>query len=110
MWKAFREGLTPADLWELRVIQIITLIRFRFVWEGSCFNSSVILQDTDKAEPNAKRLTRLWEEEKRIGGKDASFTKVVWRFGKTRFYVCIFLMIVSVIFQFLGPVSTLHIK
>lgn len=65
----------------------------------------IAYQDIDKAEPNARRLTHLWEDEKRNAGKDASFTKVVWRFGKTRFYVCIFLMIVSVIFQFLGPVS-----
>ncbi|ODM95653.1 Multidrug resistance-associated protein 9 [Orchesella cincta] len=77
MWKAFKHGLTPSDLWELK--------------------------DVDKAEPNAKRLSRLWEEEKRQAGKQASFVKVVWRFGKTRFYVCIFLMIFSVIFQFLGP-------
>jgi hypothetical protein len=63
------------------------------------------LQDVDKAERNAKRLTRIWEEEKlRAGIENASFMKAVWRFGKTRFYVCIVLMIISVILQFLGPV------
>ncbi|CAL8122454.1 unnamed protein product [Orchesella dallaii] len=77
MWKAFRQGLTASDLWELK--------------------------DVDKAEPNAKRLNRLWNEEKLQAGKQASLVKAVWRFGKTRFYVCIFLMIFSVIFQFLGP-------
>ncbi|CAG7725355.1 unnamed protein product [Allacma fusca] len=82
MWKALRSGLTKDDLWELH--------------------------DNDKAERNARRLNRLWEQEKIRKGRDASFFRCVWQFGKTRFFVCIFLMLFTVIFQFLVPAWILN--
>ncbi|XP_071446221.1 ATP-binding cassette sub-family C member 5-like [Hetaerina americana] len=77
MWKAYRQGLTVEDLFEL--------------------------QEADCAESNARRLEPLWCEEERQNGINASLPLVVWRFVRTRAIVAMALMVFAVIFQFIGP-------
>ena len=71
----------------------------------------------DDAIRNAARFERLWEAEKRKckeANEDRdrnsdqvkpSLSKVVWQFGKTRFLITIFLVTLSMFFQFVGPVQ-----
>ncbi|KAG8233856.1 hypothetical protein J437_LFUL006879 [Ladona fulva] len=77
MWKAYREGLTVDDLYDL--------------------------QEMDLSERSARRLERMWCEEERKKGKNASLPLVVWRFVRTRSIVAMGLMVFAVIFQLLGP-------
>ena len=75
------------------------------------------LSSEDDARINAERFAKLYEEEvqrcKTINiNKDSdnkvkpSLAKVAWRFGKTRFIVALVLVMLSMVFQFLGPVSS----
>ena len=34
-----------------------------------------------------------------------SLSKVAWRFGRTRFIISLFLVMLAMVFQFLGPVK-----
>lgn len=77
MWKAFRRGLTEDDLYDL--------------------------QASDRAEPNARRLERLWHEHVEQSGEKSSLSHVIWRFCRTRAIVAMVLMVLAIIFQFLGP-------
>ena len=68
------------------------------------------LSSEDDARRNAERMQRLWDEEvaacKLVTTDTArpSLSRVVWRFGKTRFLVALCLVFFSMIFQFIGPV------
>ncbi|GLH12006.1 Multidrug resistance-associated protein 5 [Gryllus bimaculatus] len=77
MWKAFRHGLTVDDLYELQM--------------------------SDRAEPNAHRLEKLWNDHVRTYGEKSSLSSVVWRFCRTRCIVAMTFMVLAVIFQFMGP-------
>ena len=78
------------------------------------------LYKTDEPEDamkNAARFERLWnceidkckeENEKRNSKSDEkkpSLSRVAWQFGRTRFIVCLFLIVLSMLFQFAGPVG-----
>ena len=78
--------------------------------------------DTDQPEDamkNAKRFERLWESEKkrctRINSTrdqkeehiHPSLSRVAWQFGKTRFLIALILVVLSMVFQFTGPVRFL---
>ena len=65
---------------------------------------------------HAERMQRIWDEEVlatklRRKNKDEdtkpSLSRVVWRFGRTRFLIAICLVFISEILQFVGPVSIL---
>ncbi|XP_076037140.1 ATP-binding cassette sub-family C member 5-like isoform X2 [Oratosquilla oratoria] len=79
MWKAFRKGLTPDDLWTL--------------------------QHEDGAEVSTARLERLWEDEKRRAGPDGEpeLYNAVWKFVRTRVWVSVVISILQNVLQFLGP-------
>lgn len=77
MWKAYRHGLSEEDLYELHT--------------------------ADRAESNACRLESAWHDRVRQQGFEASLFSVVWRFCRTRAIVATLLMVLAVIFQFLGP-------
>ena len=68
------------------------------------------LSSEDDARRNAERMQRLWDEEVaacKLASTDTarpSLSRVVWRFGKTRFLVALCLVFFSMIFQFIGPV------
>jgi len=64
-----------------------------------------MFQASDRAEPNAHRLERLWHEHVAQSGEKSSFSYVIWRFCRTRCIVAMLFMVFAVIFQFLGPVS-----
>ena len=60
-------------------------------------------------------MQRIWDEEvlaaklarKNNSDDEAkpSLSRVVWRFGRTRFLIAIWLVFISEILQFVGPVS-----
>ncbi|KAK3927988.1 Multidrug resistance-associated protein 5 [Frankliniella fusca] len=77
MWKAYRRGLSEDDLYELHT--------------------------ADRAESNAGRLESAWHDRVRQQGFEASLFSVVWRFCRTRAIVATTLMVLAVIFQFMGP-------
>ncbi|XP_033609843.1 multidrug resistance-associated protein 5 isoform X2 [Cryptotermes secundus] len=77
MWKAYRHGLSEEDLYDL--------------------------QASDRAEPNAHRLERLWHEHVAQNGEKSSLSHVMWRFCRTRCIVAMVFMAFAVVFQFLGP-------
>ena len=61
-------------------------------------------------------MQRIWDEEvlaaklTRKNNSDEtkpSLSKVVWKFGRTRFLIAICLVFISEILQFVGPVSIL---
>ena len=61
-------------------------------------------------------MQRIWDEEvlaAKLARKNnseetkPSLSKVVWKFGRTRFLIAIFLVFISEILQFVGPVSIL---
>ena len=66
---------------------------------------------------NAERFERLWEEEKDKSRQlnanrdpksepiKPSLSKVAWTFGKTRFIISLTLVVLSMFFQFAGPVE-----
>ena len=67
---------------------------------------------------NAERFERVWEEEKRRCQKinedkkskqekhvRPSLSRAAWQFGRTRFIVCLVLVVISMFLQFAGPVS-----
>lgn len=64
-----------------------------------------MLQASDRAEPNARRLERLWHQHVAQNGEKSSLSLVMWRFCRTRCIVAMVFMMLAVIFQFLGPVS-----
>jgi len=64
-----------------------------------------VFQASDRAEPNARRLERLWHEHVAQSGEKSSLSYVIWRFCRTRVIVAMLFMLFAVIFQFLGPVS-----
>ena len=37
-----------------------------------------------------------------------SLSKVAWRFGRTRFIISLFLVMLAMVFQFLGPVKQIR--
>ena len=76
MVKANKVGLTKADLFTLA--------------------------DSDKAKTNAERLQRIWEE---LPEERRTMSRAVWMFARTRIVVALLLMMLSLILQFLGPVS-----
>ena len=60
------------------------------------------LADSDKAKTNAERLQRIWEE---LPEDRRTMSRAVWIFARTRILVALLLMMVSLILQFIGPVS-----
>ena len=78
MWRAFRRGLSIEDVYDLSV--------------------------DDDCKTNAACIAELWYEEKKHHGKP-SFKSVIWRFGKSKFILGMFLMVLTSITQFLGPVN-----
>ena len=77
------------------------------------------LYETDQPEDamkNAERFERLWVEEKDKSRQlnasrdpksepiKPSLSKVAWQFGKTRFIISLTLVVLSMFFQFAGPV------
>ena len=60
------------------------------------------LADSDKAKTNAERLQRIWEE---LPEDSRTMSRAVWIFARTRIVVALLLMMLSLILQFLGPVS-----
>ena len=61
-------------------------------------------------------MQRIWDEEvlaAKLARKNnseetkPSLSKVVWKFGRTRFLIAICLVFISEILQFIGPVSIL---
>ena len=85
MVKAYRNGLSSKDLYEL--------------------------SGRDEGHFNAERFQRIWEEEVRESqsGKNAprkpSLAKCVWKFAKTRLILSSILIMCSIVLQFVGPVS-----
>merc|ERR1711892_311954 len=89
MWKAFRVGLLPSDIYET--------------------------DEPEDAMKNAQRFERLWEEEKdkckrlsetrdlKSEPVKPSLSRVAWQFAQTRFLIAFFLVILSMFFQFAGP-------
>ncbi|XP_071525767.1 ATP-binding cassette sub-family C member 5-like isoform X3 [Panulirus ornatus] len=80
MWKAYKHGLQPNDLWSL--------------------------QREDGSEANSERLERLWEDEMRIAEKDKrkpELWRAVWRSMRTRVIVSMVISILQNVLQFLGP-------
>jgi hypothetical protein len=85
MVKAFRTGLSRLDLPRLSV--------------------------RDQAITNAARLERLWKsecEEAKAKGRSPSLATAVWKFIRTRFFIAAFLLLVSIVMQFFGPVGHSH--
>ena len=71
------------------------------------------LSSEDDARLNAERFAKLYKEEVErcktlnINSDNKvkpSLARVAWRFGKTRFIVALVLVMLSMVFQFLGPV------
>ncbi|KAB7497030.1 Multidrug resistance-associated protein 5 [Armadillidium nasatum] len=80
MWKAFRRGLQPDDLWDL--------------------------QDEDCAAYSCARINRLWGEEQNEALRkenEPRLWKAVWRASRTRIIVTIFISFIMNLLQFLGP-------
>ncbi|XP_034256173.1 multidrug resistance-associated protein 5-like [Thrips palmi] len=77
MWKAYRHGLSQDDLYELH--------------------------PADRAEASSCRLENSWHNRVRQQGFEASLFSVMWRIVRTRAIVATVLMVLAVIFQFLGP-------
>lgn len=80
MWKAFRVGLNPDDLY--------------------------YLGNKDDSRTNGARLAGLWEEEitrSKEEGDVPSLNRAVWRFARTRFIVAMVFVVISMLFQFIGP-------
>ncbi|XP_045623977.2 ATP-binding cassette sub-family C member 12 isoform X1 [Procambarus clarkii] len=80
MFKAYKEGLQPSDLWTL--------------------------QEEDGAEINSERLERLWDNERwnaEKGKRKPELWRAVWRSMRTRVIVSMIISIVQNILQFLGP-------
>ena len=77
------------------------------------------LDQPEDAMKNAKRFERLWESEKKrcitINSTrdqkeeliEPSLSRVAWQFGKTRFLIALILVVLSMVFQFTGPVRFL---
>ena len=85
MVKAYRNGLSSKDLYEL--------------------------SGRDEGHFNAERFQRIWEEEVREsksgknGLRKPSLAKCVWKFAKTRLILSSILIMCSIVLQFVGPVS-----
>ncbi|CAG0914441.1 unnamed protein product [Notodromas monacha] len=78
MWKAWKTGLSPDDLWDLR--------------------------GADKSEATAKRLRAAWDAElKKKGPQEASLFSACLRAMRTRLLVSVVFMMISTVFQFLAP-------
>ena len=61
----------------------------------------------EDAAKNAERFERIWRAERKRceeTGQKPSLNRAVWQFGRTRFLVCLFLVALSMLFQFIGPV------
>lgn len=81
---------------------------FYFVFSVASIYSLInvmIFQSADRAESSAVRLESAWHDRVRQQGFEASLFSVIWRFCRTRAVVATILMVLAVIFQFLGPVS-----
>ena len=68
----------------------------------------LLISSEDEAKINAERLERLWKDEKnkcKENGTPPSLSRVVWRFGKTRFIIALILVFFAMILQFVTTVS-----
>lgn len=75
------------------------------------------IDEPEDAMKNAERFERLWEaEQEKCRMKNAkshpesepikpSLSRVAWQFGRTRFIISLLLVVLSMFFQFAGPVS-----
>ena len=85
MVKAYRNGLSPRDLFQLSSRD-----------EG-CFN--------------AERFQRIWEEEIKEaktcknGLRPPSLAKCIWKFSRTRLILSSIFIMLSIVLQFIAPVS-----
>ena len=67
----------------------------------------LLISSEDEAKINAERLERLWKDEKnkcKEKGDTPSLSRVVWRFGKTRFIIALILVFLAMILQFVTTV------
>ena len=74
------------------------------------------IDEPEDAMKNAERFERLWEaEQDKCRKKNAnintksepmkpSLSRVAWQFGRTRFIISLLLVVLSMFFQFAGPV------
>ena len=60
------------------------------------------LDDEDDAKRNSVTFETLWKEECQRS-ETPLLTKVVWRFCRRRFITSLLLIVLSIVFQFLGP-------
>ncbi|CAL4069089.1 unnamed protein product, partial [Meganyctiphanes norvegica] len=80
MWRAYKIGLQPSDMWDL--------------------------QSEDGSEKNSLRLESLWEEEKKLSQKlnrKPELWRPVWKIMSTRVIVCMVISVAQNFLQFLGP-------
>ncbi|XP_069952910.1 ATP-binding cassette sub-family C member 12 isoform X2 [Cherax quadricarinatus] len=80
MWKAYKKGLHPSDLWTL--------------------------QHEDGSEVNSERLERLWVDEiynAEKAKRKPEFWRAVWRSMRTRVIVSMIISLTQNVLQFLGP-------
>ena len=108
MWKAMKVSSFPfLSSW-------LDYLKFK---TGLTNEDILPLSGEDDARRNAERMQRIWDEEvlaakltrKNNSDDEAkpSLSRVVWRFGRTRFLIAICLVFISEILQFVGPVSIL---
>ena len=86
MIKAYRNGLSPKDLFQLST--------------------------RDEGYFNAERFQRIWEEELqeakscKNGPRQPSLAKCVWKFARTRLILSSIFIMLSIVLQFIAPVRS----
>ena len=86
MIKAYRNGLSPKDLFQLST--------------------------RDEGYFNAERFQRIWEEELKEakscknGPRQPSLAKCVWKFARTRLILSSIFIMLSIVLQFIAPVRS----
>ena len=89
MVKAYRSGLSSKDLFQL--------------------------SNRDEGYHNAERFQRIWEEElheaksDKNGPRPPSLAKCVWKFSRTRLILSSIFIMISIVLQFIAPVSTFSV-
>ena len=101
MWKAYKGTFGMKDLYTLPLRDQVNVNVIK------CY-INLILKFKFQAKFNAERLQRIWEDEQSQAeetGRKPSFPKAVLIFAKTRVILASAFMMLSIVFQFLGPVS-----
>ncbi|KAL3847028.1 hypothetical protein ACJMK2_017964 [Sinanodonta woodiana] len=101
--------VASAGCFSILTFSWMTPIMWKIYKKGIGSIGHLAIGESERSKPNAARLEKIWKEElARKGPEKGRFFWAVFRFVRTRIFVSVFLMVLSLSFGFAAPAFVLR--